>query len=55
MHVMIGKIHNSNKDFSSAIKAVNNLLIFLPHSLNLGTTMWELVLGMKDELSSLAC
>lgn len=55
MNIMIGKIYNGNKDFSHTIDAVNNLLIFSPHPLSLGFSMWELVLRMKEELSSLAC
>jgi len=42
MHVKTGKIHKSNKDFSSATNAIHNLFIFSPHSLGLGFVVWEL-------------
>lgn len=55
MHVMIGKIYNNNRDFSSAINAANNNLIFSSYALSLGFSMCEFVLAVKEKPSSLAC
>lgn len=52
---MIGGIYNINRDFSSAINAENNSLIFSPCALSLGYSMREFVLAVKEKPSSLAC